>query len=51
MIRLLIIIIMLPKRKIIRKQYVRPAVSSEGQEAAPASLFDKLKSMDTQIRE
>ena len=41
---------MLPKRKIIRKQYVRPTTSNEGEDAAPASLFDKLKSVDTQIK-
>lgn len=42
---------MLPKRKIIRKQYVRPNASTEGEETAPTSLFDKLKSTDTQIKE
>lgn len=42
---------MLPKRKIIRKQYVRPDNAAEGQEAAPASLFEKLKSVDTHHRE
>jgi hypothetical protein len=44
-------IIMLPKRKIIRKQYVRPENSSEGQQSAPASLLDRLKALDTHHRE
>jgi hypothetical protein len=42
---------MLPKRKLIRKQYVRPENANEGQESAPTALFDKLKSVDTAIRE
>lgn len=42
---------MLPKRKIIKKQYVRPDNTADNKETAPASLLEKLKSIDTHHRE
>jgi hypothetical protein len=42
---------MLPKRKIIKKQYVRPEYAANDKETAPASLLEKLKSIDTHHRE